>query len=590
MATEKALVFVIRANISDFNKALGDAERNFKKTFGNIKTELKNIMAISGGMAASIVAPMALAFKDSAAWGDDIEELSLKIGFNIEQTQRWANMMKVSGGSGDDLTVMVKKLSAAYDAAVSGTVKASEATDELDGDLDSVVIGSDRASKAFDRLGINLADFGKLDTEARLRAIFVAMSRITDKNEQQTIVGALLGKGGQKALIAAAGDVNKFLDSMNVMSDETVKKLAAAKDAMDLLEISWKNMVGTIVAVTFGGDATKGIETLTQKLNDFSKWVEEHPEDAKRIVDIALAVAGLAVAVGTLAGVAFTIVQVAGAFGILKAAWIAIGLALSGGGFSGAIAISLGIIGNFLASVGTAIATFIAGLGIGLIGALVAAVVAWGWTIWLIVTNWDVLKAANWGEFFTNLGTVIVNNLAMALQNIRLGFEQAKNWVIQQWNAVVTWFQNLPAAIQAALVNVWNWLTQPFRDAWTEIQRVADQIANAWNNLFSGGNKTVTISANLKPPGTYATGGIFNRPTLGIIGEAGPEAVIPLDRLAGMGGGGSTTVNLSVGNYMGDEVSKRALVRDISRILNEENRRMVHKPTETNYYSVGGHL
>jgi len=34
-----------------------------------------------------------------------------------------------------------------------------------------------------------------------------------------------------------------------------------------------------------------------------------------------------------------------------------------------------------------------------------------------------------------------------------------------------------------------------------------------------------------------ADGGIVNGPTLAVIGEAGPEAVIPLDRLGGMGGG-----------------------------------------------------
>jgi len=31
-------------------------------------------------------------------------------------------------------------------------------------------------------------------------------------------------------------------------------------------------------------------------------------------------------------------------------------------------------------------------------------------------------------------------------------------------------------------------------------------------------------------------------------------------------------------------------VRDLQRIMNEESRRSVHKPTETNFYSVGGHL
>ena len=76
MATEKALVFVIRANISDFNKALGDAERNFKKTFGNISKELQNISKISLGIGAAIVAPLALAFKDSTQYAHDIEILS----------------------------------------------------------------------------------------------------------------------------------------------------------------------------------------------------------------------------------------------------------------------------------------------------------------------------------------------------------------------------------------------------------------------------------------------------------------------------------------------------------------------------------
>lgn len=41
----------------------------------------------------------------------------------------------------------------------------------------------------------------------------------------------------------------------------------------------------------------------------------------------------------------------------------------------------------------------------------------------------------------------------------------------------------------------------------------------------------------------FGDGGIVSRPTLGIIGEAGPEAVVPLDRLGAMG---NTTVNINV--------------------------------------------
>jgi hypothetical protein len=45
-----------------------------------------------------------------------------------------------------------------------------------------------------------------------------------------------------------------------------------------------------------------------------------------------------------------------------------------------------------------------------------------------------------------------------------------------------------------------------------------------------------------------ASGGIVNSPTLAMIGEAGPEAVIPLSRMGQMGGGINITVNTGVGD------------------------------------------
>jgi hypothetical protein len=43
-----------------------------------------------------------------------------------------------------------------------------------------------------------------------------------------------------------------------------------------------------------------------------------------------------------------------------------------------------------------------------------------------------------------------------------------------------------------------------------------------------------------------ADGGVVASPTLALIGEAGPEAVIPLDRMGSMGGGGDTYVTINV--------------------------------------------
>ena len=53
-----------------------------------------------------------------------------------------------------------------------------------------------------------------------------------------------------------------------------------------------------------------------------------------------------------------------------------------------------------------------------------------------------------------------------------------------------------------------------------------------------------------------AQGGVVTSPTLAVIGEAGPEAVIPLDRMGGMGGM-NITVNaglVSTPDQIGQEI------------------------------------
>jgi len=83
-------------------------------------------------------------------------------------------------------------------------------------------------------------------------------------------------------------------------------------------------------------------------------------------------------------------------------------------------------------------------------------------------------------------------------------------------------------------------------------------IASLWNNTFG--------KLSFKVPGwvpglggkgfdvpnipMLAAGGIVTSPTLAMIGEAGPEAVVPLSRAGefGMGGGGNVTINVNGGD------------------------------------------
>jgi hypothetical protein len=62
-----------------------------------------------------------------------------------------------------------------------------------------------------------------------------------------------------------------------------------------------------------------------------------------------------------------------------------------------------------------------------------------------------------------------------------------------------------------------------------------------------GGDESTTSGGGINIP-KMASGGIVNSPTLAMIGEAGPEAVIPLSRMSQMGGTNNVTINVNGGD------------------------------------------
>ena len=77
--------------------------------------------------------------------------------------------------------------------------------------------------------------------------------------------------------------------------------------------------------------------------------------------------------------------------------------------------------------------------------------------------------------------------------------------------------------------------------------------------------KTFTVNPpDIPPIPALAEGGIVTGPTLALIGEAGPEAVIPLSKMGGMGGG--ITVNVNGGISTSQEISQ-AIVKALQNYV-----------------------
>lgn len=197
----------------------------------------------------------------------------------------------------------------------------------------------------------------------------------------------------------------------------------------------------------------------------------------------------------------------------------------------------------------------------------------------LVIDNWDTIV-----NFFKSLPGMIAGFVSNVWNIISQPFVSAKDAVINAMNVVGNWFRDLPGRIGGWLSSIWNTITRPFNDAKNGVISTMDAVGNWFRDLpgriggfFSGlGNaiKAPFVSAfnairnlwnstvggfgfNVPSwvPGIggkgftiprMATGGIVSKPTIALIGEAGPEAVVPLSQLAAMPTAVGDTVIINV--------------------------------------------
>ena len=112
------------------------------------------------------------------------------------------------------------------------------------------------------------------------------------------------------------------------------------------------------------------------------------------------------------------------------------------------------------------------------------------------------------------------------------------------WNAILDFF-----------TNIWNSIKNVVSDAIGFIERQIDNIVNKITAIPKRiGGILGTIGGAIGGVVGLQAGGIVTRPTLATIGERGPEAVIPLNRLGALGGGG--TFNITIQNAFSDDADK----------------------------------
>lgn len=377
--------------------------------------------------------------------------------------------------------------------------------------------GTGASAEAFEKLGVSVTDAdGNLrDGDQVWNETIAALGQMENETERDAIAMQLMGK--------SAADLNPLIED----GGET-----------------YKNFADTI--------AKYNLDFIDQETLDRANEFNDQLDTIKAIGLLAFQELGTQLA-AYLAPALERVVDVVGRF----AEWITgldpkiLAIAGAIAGVLAAVAPVLIVIGKISTGVGALIKVIglLAG-PVGIVIAVIAALVAIGVVLY---KNWDTIKAK-----------------AIAFKNSVVStFQNMKNTVTNTFNAIKT-------AITTPITNAINIVKNA-------IQKIKNIINGAHLSLpkfklphfrISGGTLPWGIGGKGTPPKInvdwYAKGGIFNSPTiLAGVGEAGPEAVVPLDRfwekMDQMQTGQQIVININGANR-----DPREIAEEVRRILIRE--------------------
>lgn len=336
-----------------------------------------------------------------------------------------------------------------------------------------------------------------------------------------------------ETLNAALGESGTAMDMQSSMMSGFGGSIEQLKSGLDVLATSIGESLAPVLQVVING---------LQKLIDWFNALSPETQSVISVIGILVAAIGpVLVIIGTLAS---SIGSIIGLVGTISAALPALG---------GAFAALAGPIGIAIAAI--------------------AAIIAIGV---LLYKNWDKIKAKA-ADIKAKLIT-IWNNIKTAIHTaISTIYTQAANKFLQLKNRVTTIFNNIKDAI-----------TKPIQTAKEIVQSAIDKIKSIINGAhlklphFKLPHFKITkgvlpwgIGGKGTPPSIsvdwYAKGGIFNSPSVIGVGEAGSEAVVPLDKfwdkLDKMQGGQNIVININ------SDSDPKQIAEEVRRTLIAETKR-----------------
>ena len=293
--------------------------------------------------------------------------------------------------------------------------------------------------------------------------------------------------------------------------------------------------VGRVLAPALANLAKWVSTKVIPKLEKFFQFMNEHP----RIKKVAIVITGLAVAIGPLLMAISTFIKL----------WTTLKIVMSA--MTGPIGLIITAIGLLVAGFiylwnkSKAFRNFFIKMWQGIkkvLSVIIKGIVTYFKTAWAIIKAvwtapirffrfvWSKIKGA-----FSHVASFFKGVFSKGWAAIKSAFSSVGSFFSKLWNGV-------KSVASTAWNGIKNAILAPIRAIKNGIQGIIDKL----REFFSFNGKKVKLpNIKGKTPALkwYAKGGVFNSPSIIGVGEAGPEAVIPLDELKTMlnNAGGTTS-------------------------------------------------
>jgi phage-related protein len=150
--------------------------------------------------------------------------------------------------------------------------------------------------------------------------------------------------------------------------------------------------------------------------------------------------------------------------------------------------------------------------------------------------------------------SALIGVVADVTSAVNSGFQKVKNF----FTSVINYVSDTASSIMTPIVNAFKAAINTIIGLWNKLDFKITFTVPDWVPIIGGDSWT---SPDIFPDIPYlAKGGIVNSPTLAMIGEAGPEAVIPLNKSGMMG----NTYNITVNGAIDAEGTARTIVNTLN--------------------------